>query len=77
MREAIVNLLKSGIGIDINFFEIISVGEFEDHTFYVYDKDAGDEWVFNSAEEAADYFIQLRMDKELGYDFELEPYAYC
>lgn len=71
MRDLIVHLLKARVGFDINLFEIISVGELEDHTFYVYDDDTGDEWIFDTAEEAVDYFLKLRDDKELGYDFEI------
>jgi hypothetical protein len=77
MQEKIISLLKAGIGFDINLFEIISVGELEDHTFYVYDRDTGDEWIFDTAEEAVDYFLKLRSEKELGYDFEFEhAYSY-
>jgi hypothetical protein len=69
MKDTIVNLLKLKIGFEINLFEIISVGEAEDHTYYVYDDDTGDEWIFDTPEEAVDYFMQLRSDKELGYDY--------
>jgi hypothetical protein len=70
MRDAIIKLLQSGVGFDINIFEIISIGELEDHTFYVYDDDTGDEWIFDTSEEATDYFISLRNTKSLGYDYE-------
>lgn len=69
MKEAIIDLLKSRIGFEINLFEVIFVGEAEDHTYYVYDNDAGEEWIFDTPEEAAEYFMQLRSDKELGCDY--------
>lgn len=72
MRNLIVDLLKARVGFDINLFEIISVGELEDHTFYVYDDDTGDEWIFDTPEEAVDYFLKLRDDRELGYDYEIK-----
>ena len=72
MRDTIVKLLKARVGFDINLFEIISVGELEDHTFYVYDDDTADEWVFDTAGEAVDYFLELRDNKELGYDYEIK-----
>lgn len=71
MRDLIVNLLKAKVGFDINLFEIISVGEFEDHTYYVYDDDTGEELVFETPEEAVDHFLHLRDEKELGYDYEI------
>lgn len=70
MRDTIIQLLRSHIGFDINLFEIISVGELEDHTFYVYDDDTGEEWLFDTPEEAVDYFLNLRNSKSLGYDLE-------
>lgn len=71
MRELLISLLKSKVGFDINVFEIISVGELEDHTFYVFDDDTGDEWIFDTVEEAVDYFLRLRDEKEIGFDFEI------
>lgn len=47
------------------------MGECEDHTFYVYDDDTGEEWIFDTPEEAVDFFLILRDRKELGLDYEI------
>lgn len=71
MKNYITNLLKMRIGFDINIFEVVSVGELEDGSFYVYDDDTGNEYIFDIAEEATDYFLKLRDKKELGLDYEI------
>jgi len=62
----VLTLLDAGISLDV--FDTLKAGQLEDGTFAVVYAD--EEWSFDTAEEAAAKFIEVREAKQLGYDYE-------
>ena len=66
-----------GIGHGIDLFAMLCLHQLEDGRFGVYHDPEGkpddiQEWLFDEAEPAVDFFIAKRKELSLGYDFESE-----
>jgi hypothetical protein len=70
MRDAIVEILKSGTGCGVEFAAMLFVHQLEDGRFRVGCEGDHDEWIFHNAEMAAICFLNKRREKGLGFDFE-------
>lgn len=83
IAEAILTLLESNVGYGIEFFGLmLSVRQLDDLTFAVshekFNPEIKDfefdfEKLFENAREATEFFLKLRREYQLGYDFEREP----
>lgn len=79
LRKSLKRLLKSNIGVSVNLFDLLSITQYEDLTFAVLNQEDhtkslenSKEYVFETAEEAIDKFLELRDKRKLGYDYEKE-----
>lgn len=81
ISRAIITLLESNIGYSIDLYRTLAIRQLENLTFAVshekYNaemrKDFFDyEKIFTDAKEATEFFLQKRVEYELGSDFEME-----
>ncbi|HLM03529.1 MAG TPA: hypothetical protein VK400_20915 [Pyrinomonadaceae bacterium] len=82
ISQAIVTLLESNIGYSVDFYgKILCIRQLDDLTFAVshkkYDPETTRhvfdfERIFTDAKEATEFFLQKRLEYELGADFEIE-----
>ncbi len=80
--QAIVTLLESNVGYGIEFFGFrLLIRQLEDLTFAVshqkYNPETRQdifdfEKIFVDVQEATNFFLQKRLEYEIGYDFEIE-----
>jgi hypothetical protein len=74
-KELILGLLRLGAGHGIDMFATLTLHQLEDGRFGVYhDPKSGiediQEWLFEDAEQAVDFFLLKRGLLHLGFDFE-------
>jgi len=76
VEDAIVELLESGVGFGVDLFSRLTVVHLEDGQFAVWVwktppcYNIEKEYCFASARSAAQCFLRLRSEMQLGYDFE-------
>lgn len=77
LRSQIISLLKRKIGFGVDLFGLLSIEEMKDGTFRVLEQEDenapledGDETNFKSVKSAVDYFLKIRDERKLGYDFD-------
>jgi hypothetical protein len=74
MRDAIIQILTAGTGCGIECLGVLFVYQLENGKFSVVFEEPEshpfEEWDFDTAEEAADYFLKERERRQLGFDFE-------
>jgi hypothetical protein len=77
LRSIIISLLRQGMGFGVELFDVLSIDELEDGTFRVLDQRNWEEeickgqcTIFKDVKEAVDFFLALREERMLGYDFE-------
>lgn len=76
MRETIILLMKSGTGIELGFFDFLSIYQLEDGRFCVFCNteeniyENTEESIYENIEDAVDQFLFLRNKYRLGFDFE-------
>ncbi|MEK7724415.1 MAG: hypothetical protein AAB336_08725 [Acidobacteriota bacterium] len=81
ISQAIISLLESNIGYSVDLYQTLVIRQLDDLTFavshekyiaetrkYVFDY----EKIFMDAKEATEFFLQKRVEYELGSDFEME-----
>lgn len=76
MRSNIIALLRSGVGFGVELFGALSVDALDGNEFRVLDqRDAskpltdGEDYRFTDVKRAVDFFLQIRQERKLGYDF--------
>ena len=67
-RSHLIGLMNSGTGIGVEMFDELRMYPLESGMFSVNTLDHEKE--FRLAEEAVDYFLELRNDLKLGFNFE-------
>lgn len=82
ISQAIITLMESNIGYSVNCDGLLLIRHLDDLTFAVsHEKynletrkcEFNFEKIFEDAKEATKYFLQKRVEYELGADFEIEP----
>lgn len=76
LRSLIIALLKKRMGWGIELFGLLSIDDCEDGMVRILDqrdpaKDIcdGDEYKFKDVKKAVDFFLRLRDERRLGFDF--------
>ncbi len=79
LRSQIISLVKREIGFGVELFGLLSIDEMKDGRFRVLDQRdetldicEGEETLFKSIKAAVDYFLKIREERKLGYDFDEE-----
>lgn len=74
LYDSLLEVLESKEGYDLELFGTIWVGRYENGQYGVTDENDPDEteYLFDTAKEALDKFIELREQYHLGYDYEIE-----
>jgi hypothetical protein len=79
LRSNIIALLRSGIGIGVELFAILSIDQLEDRRFRIlhqpdWAKSIGDsdaiEYIYDDVKRAVDHFLELRDKYKIGFDYE-------
>lgn len=77
LRSLIIAILKRRIGLGVELFGLLSIDELEQGRYRVLDQRDpeanicdGEETVFKSVKAAVEYFLKVRDERKLGFDFE-------
>ena len=75
-KEAIVALISAPAAFGVDLFTLLSVHRLENGQYVVLHSDGMNtiikETTHTSPEEAADAFLKMRADLQLGFDYEVE-----
>lgn len=74
LRNCLLSLMNLNTGLTVDAFELLYIEQLEDRSYCVtvVDVDGEDdgEFFFDKAVTAIDFFIKMRREMSLGYDFE-------
>lgn len=77
LRSLLIALLKKRKGIGIDFFGILQIDDLENGHVRVLDQRDldqeliyGTEYSFKDVKEGVDFFLAVRSERQLGYDFD-------
>lgn len=77
LRSLLIAILKRRIGLGVEAFGLLSIDELEQNQYRVLDQRDpdgdicdGDETIFKSPKAAVEYFLKVREERKLGFDFE-------
>ncbi len=79
IRSNIIAILRSGLGIGVELFDLLSIDQLENGKYRILDqRDTGKsvndpgviEFIHDDVKKAVDHFLKIREERKLGFDFE-------
>jgi hypothetical protein len=77
LRSLVIALLKKRKGIGIDLFGVLQIDDQENGHVRVLDQrdedqsiEYGTEYTFKDVKEGVDFFLEIRQERQLGYDFD-------